>query len=72
MISVAIVNSKRDILSNERVSQDNIHQLYKGVVPELAARNHVLHIDKITQKALKKANLSLKDIDGVAATAGPD
>ena len=34
--------SERDILSNERVSQDNIHQLYKGVVPELAARNHVL------------------------------
>lgn len=69
--SVAIVNSERNVLSNERVSQDNIHQLYKGVVPELAARNHVLHIDKITQKALKKANLSLKDIDGVAATAGP-
>ena len=69
--SVAIVDSDRNILSNERVSQNNIHQLYKGVVPELAARNHVLHIDKITQKALKKANLNLKDIDGVAATAGP-
>ena len=52
--SVAIVDSNKNVLSNERVSQNNIHQLYKGVVPELAARNHVLHIDKITKKALKK------------------
>ena len=69
--SVAIVDSNKKILSNETVSQNNIHQLYKGVVPELAARNHVLHIDKITKKALKNANLSLHDINGVAATAGP-
>ena len=69
--SVAIVDSNKKILSNETVSQNNIHQLYKGVVPELAARNHVLHIDKITKKALINANLSLQDINGVAATAGP-
>ena len=69
--SVAIVDSNKKILSNEIVSQNNIHQLYKGVVPELAARNHVLHIDKITKKALKSANVSLQDINGVAATAGP-
>ena len=64
--SVAIVDS--NVFT---VSQNNIHQLYKGVVPELAARNHVLHIDKITKKALINANLSLQDINGVAATAGP-
>ncbi len=69
--SVAIVSSKKEIFSNERVSQDNIHQLYKGIVPELAARNHVLYIDKVTKNAFKKAKLSLSDIDGVAATAGP-
>ena len=69
--AAAIVNSNRKILSNERISQDNIHQLYKGVVPELAARNHLLHIDKITQNVLKNQNLTLDDIDGVAATAGP-
>ena len=39
--SVAIVNSNKKILSNERISQNNIHQAYNGVVPELAARNHV-------------------------------
>ncbi len=69
--SVAIVNSKKQILSNERISQDNIHQLYKGIVPELAARNHVYNIDKITMNALKNASLTIDDIDGVAATAGP-
>ena len=69
--SVAIIKSNKKILSNERVSQDNIHQVYKGVVPELAARNHVFHIDRITNKALKRACLSLNDIDVIASTAGP-
>ena len=69
--SVAIVNSKKQILSNERVSQDEIHESYQGVVPELAARNHAYQIDRIAKKALKKADLSLNNIDVIAATAGP-
>ena len=69
--SVAIVNSKKQILANERISQDEIHQVYKGVVPELAARNHVFYIDRITKKALKNASLSLNNIDIIASTAGP-
>ena len=69
--SVAIVNSNKKILSNERISQNNIHQAYNGVVPELAARNHVFYIDKITKKALKNADLNLNNIDAVASTAGP-
>ena len=62
---------KKKILSNERISQDDIHQIYNGVVPELAARNHVFHIDKITKKALKNADLRLNNIDIIASTAGP-
>ena len=31
-------------------NQDDVHQIYKGIVPELAARNHVFHIEKITEK----------------------
>ena len=62
---------QKKILSNERVSQDDIHKDYKGIVPELAARNHVSQIDKITQRAFKKANISLDSIDIVSATAGP-
>ena len=69
--SVAIVSSDKKIYSNERVSQDNVHQLYKGVVPELAARNHLFQIEKITENAFNNSKLTLDDIDGVAATAGP-
>lgn len=69
--SVAIINDKKKILSNERVSQDDVHQIYKGIVPELAARNHVFHIEKITEKALKSGDVNLNKIDIIASTAGP-
>ena len=69
--SIAIVDSERNIIANEVLSQNNIHKEYKGIVPELAARNHVLFIDKLLKKILEKNNLSLKNIDLIAATAGP-
>ena len=69
--SVAIVDSSKQILANERVSQNKIHQAYKGVVPELAARNHVFHIDRVTKKAFNSSGLNLNDIDAIASTAGP-
>ena len=58
------------ILSNI-VSQQIIHKKFGGVVPEIAARSHVENIDFIIQEALKKSKLSIDQIDGVAATAGP-
>ena len=69
--SVAIVNSRKEILSNVRINQDIIHEKFKGIVPELAARNHVYQIEKVTCEALKKAGISLDEVDVVAATAGP-
>ena len=69
--SIAIVDSKKNIIANEVLSQNNIHKEYKGIVPELAARNHVLFIDKVLKKILNKNNLSLNNIDLIAATAGP-
>ena len=59
------------ILSNIISSQIDIHKEFGGVVPELAARSHVEKIDLITKKALEESNTNLKDIDAVAATAGP-
>tara|TARA_Y100000748_G_C15446650_1_gene469276 strand:+ start:102 stop:1175 length:1074 start_codon:yes stop_codon:yes gene_type:complete len=59
------------ILSNVVSSQINEHKEFGGVVPELAARAHIEKIDLIINEAIKKSNLKLKDIDGVAATAGP-
>ena len=60
-----------DILSNVVSSQIEEHKEFGGVVPELAARAHLENIEFIIDKALNDSKVSLKDIDGVAATAGP-
>ena len=60
-----------DILSNVVSSQIEEHKKFGGVVPELAARAHLENIEFIIDKALKDSKISLKEIDGIAATAGP-
>jgi N6-L-threonylcarbamoyladenine synthase len=60
-----------DILSNVVLSQDAAHAAYGGVVPEIAARAHIAHLDRLVGQALSEANLRFGDLDGVAATAGP-
>jgi len=60
-----------DILSNVVSSQIEEHKEFGGVVPELAARAHLENIEFIIDKALKDSKISLKEINGVAATAGP-
>ena len=65
------MDDKRNIIANEIVSQNNVHEKYNGVVPELAARNHVLFIDKIFQKILKEKKIKISDIDLISATVGP-
>ncbi len=60
-----------DILSNVVSSQIEEHKEFGGVVPELAARAHLENIEFIINKALEDSKVSLKEIDGVAATAGP-
>ena len=59
------------ILSNVVSSQFEVHKKFGGVVPDLAARAHLDKIDIMTKKALKISKVKLKDIDAVAATAGP-
>ncbi len=59
------------ILSNVIRSQVDEHRPYGGVVPELAARAHVVHLDRIIAEALAQAGTRLEDLDGIAATAGP-
>ncbi len=59
------------IHSNEISSQVDIHHEYGGVVPELASRHHVLNIVPVVHGALESAGISLKDLQGVAVTAGP-
>jgi N6-L-threonylcarbamoyladenine synthase len=60
-----------EILSNIVFSQIDEHRPYGGVVPEIAARAHVEMVDIVVDRALAEAQLSLSDVDVVAATAGP-
>ena len=69
--SAAIVDSDRNILSHIIYSQIPEHQKYGGVVPELAARAHILAIDEVIKQTLEKAGKTISDIDVIAATAGP-
>jgi N6-L-threonylcarbamoyladenine synthase len=59
------------ILSNVVRSQLDEHAAYGGVVPELAARAHVAHLDNIIRRATEEAGVKLADVDAIAATAGP-
>src|SRR5699024_1999367 len=52
-------------------SQIEMHQVYGGVVPELASRDHIRRVLPLTHQVIKEANLTLSDIDAVAFTAGP-
>ena len=73
--AAAIVERRPDgtaeILSNEIMSQIQQHAAYGGVVPEIAARAHVEVLDRLIERAVAKAALKMKDIDAVAAAAGP-
>ena len=60
-----------DVLSNIVSSQISEHKKFGGVVPELAARAHIENIEYIIKAALEKSKISLNEIDGIAATAGP-
>jgi N6-L-threonylcarbamoyladenine synthase len=59
------------ILSNVVLSQVSEHAEFGGVVPEIAARAHVEVLDHVIAKAMHEAKASFRNLDGVAAAAGP-
>ncbi|HEX4744552.1 MAG TPA: tRNA (adenosine(37)-N6)-threonylcarbamoyltransferase complex transferase subunit TsaD [Candidatus Limnocylindria bacterium] len=67
---VAVVEDGRRIRSNVVASQA-AHQATGGIVPEVAAREHLRALDPITQQALRDAGMELREVDAVAATVGP-
>ncbi len=69
--AAALVDDKRRILSQALASQIEEHRAYGGVVPEIAARSHVEHLDGLIARAMADAGLGWDAIDAVAATAGP-
>ncbi|AEW44720.1 putative O-sialoglycoprotein endopeptidase [Serratia symbiotica str. 'Cinara cedri'] len=68
---IAIYDKQNGLLANQLYSQVKLHADYGGVVPELASRDHIRKTVPLIKAALKEANLSSKDISGVAYTAGP-
>lgn len=69
--AASIVEDGHVILSNVIATQIPFHQIYKGVVPEIASRKHVEWILPVVNQALKEANLTIDDIDAVAAANRP-
>ncbi len=69
--AAAVIENGRVILSNAVFSQIDMHALYGGVVPEIASRAHVETVDRIVDKALSDAGMTLKDADALAVTYGP-
>lgn len=68
--SAAVLRGEREVLGHVILSQD-VHALYGGVVPEIAARAHLLALDDVVNGALAQAGVELRAIDVFAATAGP-
>jgi N6-L-threonylcarbamoyladenine synthase len=69
--AAALVTSDGRILAQAVVGQNAAHQPYGGVVPEIAARAHVEILPSLIASVLEEANLSVRQVDAVAATAGP-
>lgn len=68
---VAIYDSEAGLLAEELYSQIEIHAEYGGVIPELASRDHIRKTLPLIQKAMRDANVSAGQLDGIAYTAGP-
>jgi N6-L-threonylcarbamoyladenine synthase len=67
--SAAVLRGE-EIRGHVILSQD-VHELFGGVVPELAARHHLKRIDRVVGQALAEAGISLRQVDAFAATQGP-
>ena len=69
--AVALVEDGRKVLSDQIFSQADLHAVYGGVVPEIAARSHLEVISILADRALAEAGVSRKDIDAVACSYAP-
>jgi N6-L-threonylcarbamoyladenine synthase len=69
--AAAVVKDGREVVSNIIASQAKIHESYGGVFPEIASRQHILHIVPVVERALTEAGLNLSEMGGVAVTHGP-
>ena len=69
--AVAVLDEQRGLLAHQLWSQADLHQVFGGVVPELAAREHVQRLLPLVRTALADAATGPEQLDGIAFTAGP-
>jgi N6-L-threonylcarbamoyladenine synthase len=69
--AAALVDGDRRILAQRIASQDEAHRPYGGVVPEIAARAHAEKLAPLIAAVLDEAEMTLSEVDAIAATAGP-
>jgi N6-L-threonylcarbamoyladenine synthase len=69
--AAAVVDSDRRIRANLVLSQLDEHRPFGGVVPEVAARSHLDHLDKLIASAMAEAGIGFDALDGIVATGGP-
>ncbi len=69
--AAAICTAEGELLASAIASQVDIHRLYGGVVPEVASRNHILHVRPLVEQVLAEAGVKLADMRAFAATTGP-
>lgn len=69
--SAAVLRNGRELLSHVISSQITTHQKYGGVVPEIASREHILHIRSVVDQALQEAGTDFSELSGIAVTYGP-
>ncbi len=69
--SAAVLRGPNELLSNIVSSQEDIHALFGGVVPEIAARKHAEVVNHIIKQALDAANVGFGGVDLIAVTVGP-
>ena len=69
--AASVVKNGREVLSNVIFSQIALHQVYGGVVPEIASRKHIEKINQVITEALTQAGMTLREITAVAVTYGP-
>jgi len=69
--AAAVLDRERGLLAHELFSQVDLHQVFGGVVPELASRDHVRRLLPLVRSALERAGTTPAQLHGVAYTAGP-
>lgn len=69
--AIALVKNGCEVLDSQVFSQVDRHRLFGGVVPEVAAREHLAVIDRLMPTCLENAQVDLQEIDAIAVTQGP-